>query len=71
MSLLQNDQEPVLYPWSHGYSLFLLGAEPIQAGAPKSQPLAESTPVNAPSPLPWIGAAVFALVIVVLLLAVV
>jgi len=74
MSLLQNEQEPVLYPWYRGYSPFLLGAKPLQAGAAptKSQaPLSESSPISVSSPLPWIAVAAFALVIVVLLLAVV
>lgn len=74
MSLLQNEQEPVLYPWYHGYSPFLLGARPIQAGAPPTKsytPLAESNPLSSSSPLRWIAAGAFVLMVVVLLLAVV
>ena len=74
MSLLQNEQEPVLHAWYHGYSPFLLGVKPTQAGEPPlgiQTSLSESNPVKVTSIFPWIGVAVFVLVIVVLLLAVV
>lgn len=77
MSLLHNEEEPVLYPWSRGYSQFLLGAKPLQLGAPPgaadTRPplltqLAESSQ-SSPSLL-WIGGVVvFVLVILVLLRA--
>ena len=77
MSLLHNEREPVVYPWYRGYSRYLLGAKPFQAGAPpdKTLPpvtrpsLAESSPTRSFSLVWFGGVVVFALVISLLLRA--
>lgn len=65
---------PVLYPWDHGYSQWLLGATPTTPGVPPGTYTQASNPVAAASPpnIPlWIGAGVVFLLVVVLLLAIV